>query len=279
MRDTVPFFGRGGQGDDGLAARRARRAAVEVRLAADAGVELGAERVGAHLAGEVDLEGGVDGHHLVLLADDERVVDVLGGVEREQGVVVDVVVELLGAHAEAGDDLAPVGGLLGAGDDAGLDQVDDGVGEHLGVDAEVLLLLEELDHRVGDAADAHLEGGAVLHERGDVLADGRSSRSGPSPVGLVGEGVCRLDERLVHRDEDVEVVDVHEAVAQGPRHLRVDLGDHEAGVRGGHLTMSTEMPRLQRPCSSGGVTWIRATSSGIWPLANRPGMSERKMGV
>ena len=45
------------------------------------------------------------------------------------------------------------------------------------------------------------------------------------------------------------------------------------------LTMSTEMPRLQRPCSSGGVTWMRATSRGISPALEERGMSEREMGV
>ena len=45
------------------------------------------------------------------------------------------------------------------------------------------------------------------------------------------------------------------------------------------LTMSTDTPRLQTPRSSGGVTWIRATSSGRRPLENRRGISERKMGV
>ena len=44
------------------------------------------------------------------------------------------------------------------------------------------------------------------------------------------------------------------------------------------LTMSTETPRLHMPCSSGGVTWIKATSSGSWPELNRRGMSERKIG-
>ncbi len=45
------------------------------------------------------------------------------------------------------------------------------------------------------------------------------------------------------------------------------------------LTMSTEMPRLQRPWWSGGVTWMRATSSGMRPLSNRAGMSNRGRGV
>ena len=206
-------LGRRGQGDDRLAARRAGRAAVEVDLPADAGVESRAERVGADLAGEVDLQRGVDRHHLVLLADDERVVDVLGRVEGEQRVVVDVVVEPLGAHAEAGDDLAAVERLAAAGDHARLDQVDDAVGDHLGVDAQVLLVLEELQHRLRDAADAELDGRAVLDQRGDVLADLArclASRLGRRALSMSGASAGH---------QDVEVVDVEEAVAQRARHV------------------------------------------------------------
>ena len=37
------------------------------------------------------------------------------------------------------------------------------------------------------------------------------------------------------------------------------------------LTISTDTPRLHIPRPSGGVTWIRAASSGNWPLENKPG--------
>ena len=57
-------------------------------------------------------------------------------------------------------------------DDARLDEIDHAVGEHLGVDAEIVLVEQAPQHRVGDRADAHLQRGAVGHERGDVLADG-----------------------------------------------------------------------------------------------------------
>ena len=42
------------------------------------------------------------------------------------------------------------------------------------------------------------------------------------------------------------------------------------------FTMSTDTPRLHMPCSSGGVTWISATSSGSWPVSNSRGMSDRE---
>jgi hypothetical protein len=50
-------------------------------------------------------------------------------------------------------------------DDAGLDEVDHAVGEHLGVDAEVVLVHQRREHRVGNGADAHLQNGAVGDER------------------------------------------------------------------------------------------------------------------
>ena len=46
-------------------------------------------------------------------------------------------------------------------DDAGLDEVDDAVGAHLGLDAEVALVAQALQHCLGDAADAGLQRGAI----------------------------------------------------------------------------------------------------------------------
>ena len=224
-RDGVAFGG-GGHGDDGLAAAAASGAAHEVDLSAEAGVELGAERVGADLSGEVDLESDVDGDHLVVACDEEGVVDVFGGVELEEGVVVDVVVELACAHGEGGDDLVSADGLLGAGDGAALDEVDDPVAEHLGVDAEVFLVFEELGDGLGDVSDAALDGGAVFDEAGDVGAD-----LAEAVVDGVGGG---FEDGLGLLDEDIDLVDVEVAVAVGAGHLVVDLCDDVLGVeRGG----------------------------------------------
>ena len=236
----LAFLGGRGQGDDGAPAGGAPGALVEVRLPTDARVESGAQRVGAHLAGEIDLQRRVDGHHLVLLPDDERVVDVLRRVEGEHRVVVHVVVQLLGTHGEGSDDLAPVDGFLRPGDHALVDKDGDGVGNDLGVDAEVLLLSEQRDHGMGDTSDAYFECGSVFYQRGDVLANGLGHVPGFRRKGaglrVVDEpGVGGLDERLIHRDQNVEVEDAHKTVTQGPRHLRVHLGDHQAGVGGGRL--------------------------------------------
>jgi hypothetical protein len=49
--------------------------------------------------------------------------------------------------------------------------VHDRVGEHLGVDAKIPLVVERPGRRLRDGADAQLERGAVRDQRGDVLAD------------------------------------------------------------------------------------------------------------
>jgi hypothetical protein len=133
--------------------------------------KLGADGIGAHLAGKVNLQRGVDRDHFILLADDERVVDVFRGMEREQRIIVHVVVNLLRAEAEAGHDFAAINRLAVSGDGAAFDEFDDVVGDHFGVDAEVFLVLEEAEQRLRNAADAELDGGAVFDEGGDVFGD------------------------------------------------------------------------------------------------------------
>ena len=66
----------------------------------------------------------------------------------------------------------------------------------------------------------------------DGLRDGLRIRRPTARLDIVDEAVVEggLDQRLVHRHQDVEVKNVDEAVAQSPRHLRVYLGDHQAGI-------------------------------------------------
>ena len=100
-----------------------------------------------------------------------RVVREVDRAHLDHRVVVDEVVQAFRAHQERGHELARVALLSRPGDDAGLDEVDDRVREHLGVDAEVALVAERQRGGGRDAADAELEGGAVRHEVGDELAD------------------------------------------------------------------------------------------------------------
>ena len=147
--------------------------------------------------------------------------------------------------------------LAPAGDDARLGELHHAVGEHLGVDPEVVPVAERGEHGVGDLADAHLQRGAVGDQRGDVAAD------------LAADVVERLrralGQRHVHRHELGDTVDVEEGIAEGARHVGIDLGEDQLGVSTAARTMSTETPRLTKPSRSGGLTWIRATSMRTRP--------------
>ena len=94
---------------------------------------------------------------------------------------------------EAGDHLVRVNAFLLAVDDPGFDQLHHAVGEHLGVDAEVLVVAQQAEHGLGDAADAGLhawrrrESGSatwramarcrlVISGRADIRAAGARSR-------------------------------------------------------------------------------------------------------
>ena len=126
------------------------------------------------------------------------------------------------------DDLAAVERLARAGDRARLDQVDDRVGEHLGVDAQVLLVLEELDDRLGDAPDAELDGRAVVDQarRCTRRSAGSSSSGSGGWTSISGASTgTRMSRSWTWRKR----------VAQRARHLRVDLGDDQRGVLGGAL--------------------------------------------
>ena len=126
--------------------------------------------------------------------------------------------------------------LARAGDDAGLDEIDDRVGEHLGVDAEVALVAERERGGGRDAADAQLERGAVGDELGDVLADP------PLDVAELADRV--LVGRHVDLDGEVDLAHVDEAVAERARHRAVELRDD--GLRGPDRGVHASTRRAER---------------------------------
>ena len=209
-------------GDDRLAALRERCAVDEVDLSADARPEFRAQRVGAHLARQVDLQGRVDGHEAVVLRDDVGVVRVSDIHHQHARVVVDEVVNGFRTHQEGRDHLAGVGFFGFAVDHALLHQRQHAVGEHFGVDAEVLMAAQLAENRIRNGPDAHLERCAVLDQRGAVLADGR--------LDLVRLGEFRFDQRGVVLHEEVDLRGVDHGLTEGARNVFVHHGDHIIGA-------------------------------------------------
>jgi hypothetical protein len=126
-------------------------------------------------------------------------------------------------RTNARHDLAPVQRLALAGDHAVLEELHHAVREHLRVYPEVALAAEVEQHRVGDLADAHLQGGAVLDQLGDVRADAARHAADRG-------GARQLQHRPVHLYDVAEPRHVNEGVPERARHAAVDEGQHRLGA-------------------------------------------------
>ena len=166
-------------------------AAHELQLAAGAADVAVAGGLRGRLALQVDLRRVVDRHDLVVLHDVVRQVGVVDRAAQDVRVAVDHVVEAARAEREGEDDLAGVERLARAGDEAGVEQVDQAVDQHLGVDAEVpdAAFRQQGADRVRHAADADLQAGAVLDLGGDEARD-RAVDLGGRGVGQLGDAAA-----------------------------------------------------------------------------------------
>ncbi|MCG3173374.1 MAG: hypothetical protein GMKNLPBB_01571 [Myxococcota bacterium] len=157
----------------------------------------------------------------MVLRHDERVVDVIAGVALDERIVVHEMVQFRAAHQETGDNLAFVQGLARARDHALFVQLHHAVREHLGVDSQVFFSIQKTQHRVGDAANAHLQGGAVFHQVRHMGAN-RFVNIG---TGLPLEG----QHGGVHRNRGADLRNVDERISQHAGHARVDFRDDQIG--------------------------------------------------
>ena len=109
-----------------------------------------------------------------------RPVGVVDGPEAHVGPLPEPAVEGGGADGVGGDVAAAVDRLAAPGDHPVFHELHHPVVEDAGVQAEVVLVAEGPEHRVGNGADAGLDRVAVADEPGDVPGDG--------PRGLVRLG-------------------------------------------------------------------------------------------
>ncbi len=212
-------LGGGGHGNDAPPALGVLGAEGKIKGAAGAG-ELGrADGFGADLAGQVDLNGGVDGHKVVDLGDHSGVVGVGSLAEKHVGGGGHNIVELLVAHDEGADVLALVDVLVLAGDDARLDQVANDGGKQLGVEAQLLLLKEGVAHGVRHTAQAQLDAVPVVDEVRNVTADDFVRLGGGAAHIVGGDGI-------IHLHDHVHLVNGDGQAAGELGQLGVDLQNH-----------------------------------------------------
>jgi hypothetical protein len=110
----------------------------------------------------------VDGHHAVVLRHYKWIVGVRDRPELKARVLVNAIEQALRSQDEGHDCLAAKERFPLSVQHARLDQIDNSIRTHLGVNAQVALVAEALENRFGDAADAGLQRGAIGNERGHI---------------------------------------------------------------------------------------------------------------
>ncbi|EKD22186.1 MAG: hypothetical protein ACD_87C00124G0002 [uncultured bacterium] len=83
---------------------------------------------------------------------------------------------------------------------------------------QVFFIAEVGHDRVRQSSVSDLNGVPVLDKPGHIL---------PDALGCFGERNCReFQERLVFADNEIDILDMDEAVAVNPGHVRIDLGNN-----------------------------------------------------
>ena len=215
---ATPFRGAGRQGDEGLAAFGKGRAVHEVVLSPDAGEDLLADAVGTDLAGQINLDGGIDRHGVGILADALRIVRPAHIVEHRVLVVVQILVHVTGAKSQTGHAATRLYLLQGVVDHPSLHQTEHSVRHRLGVEAEMPMVLQPVQDGIRNATHSDLEGSPVRNLGGDVGTDSR--------LYLGRRAELHVHRRVVALDGggDLRLMDHRGTVKI--RNALVHLGDH-----------------------------------------------------
>ena len=111
-------------------------------LSAYTGNDAGSDGIGAHLAGKIDLNCGIDGHYLRVLRDAERVVRPCNILQQQVLAVVHIIVEPARAEGQRGHRDAWKDFFAGIIYHSAFKERKDAVGHGLGVEAEVAVVLQ-----------------------------------------------------------------------------------------------------------------------------------------
>ena len=165
------LLGTGLEAEDALAVLCKVGAQSEAEAAAGTGVLHRSNGLSANLTGQIDLNQGVDGNHVILTSNVMGIQNLGAGLHDALGVVVQILIQLMGAVGKYTNMHALIVGLTSTGDNAGINKVSHGGGELLGVQAQIVLVHQVLANGIGDTANAHLDGVAILDQRSDHFAD------------------------------------------------------------------------------------------------------------
>lgn len=161
--------GGGRQRDHASASDRSCARPAELRLAADSAELPTADDLGVDLTPDIHLKRAVDGHHCGLTV--RQQMGRLDPRQTNRRIAVAEPIGILRPENRAHDADAWRLGLETIGHDAPLDQVDQAVAKHAGMDAEVSSVGQVTTDGVGNGSDAQLERGPVVNKTGDIDSD------------------------------------------------------------------------------------------------------------
>lgn len=147
-----------------------------------------------------------------------RIVDGFAPEHPDAGVLLQQIIEFLGAVSKGADDFSGHKVFLSAGDDPLLHQLHHGIGNHLGMNAQVVLVLERQRGCIGNAADAQLNAVTVIYQRSHVITDGHFQ--------LIGGADGQIGQWSFGLHDHVHIPNMNLGVAIDPGQIGVHLENH-----------------------------------------------------
>ena len=132
---------RGRQGNDGSAALTHRCAADKVYLSADTAELHPLHYLRIDLPHQINLNGGIDGNHVIILCNHIGVIDMLHPMQLKAGVIIQKIIQSLRACREGRNAFAAVQCFLFIIDDTCFNQVDNAIRRHFGMQTQILFIL------------------------------------------------------------------------------------------------------------------------------------------
>ena len=194
---------RGGfKGNKALTSPALAGSADVIDLAAGAREMPAADGLGADLTPEIYLDGSVDRDHIVVSADDIRIVHIVNGENHDRRVIIDIIINPLGTKCKGCHGFKGMDLLFAVVDSATFDQLHHGISKHFGMNTEVVLGFEGHAGRIRNSTDAELDAGTVRNLLGNQIADGNAcliqfhGRQDRQRMGILHNGIHLADVKL-----------------------------------------------------------------------------------
>ena len=213
-RDLSAFGGRFNR-EDRLSPRCKGGPPHKIRTPAYTAIKNFSDGLGRCLAGQINLPGTVNGHHISLPGNDKEIIGVVDRSKPDVLIAMHEVVGLSISHAEGGYTFSPIQIFPTVVDNPFSHQFHNPVGQQFRMYSKMLLVFQLGQNSIRNAPVPDLEGVAVLNDASHVFPN--------SPGNLVGDTRFELQQGFIMGYHIIDVVEMNQRIAIDPGHLRIDL--------------------------------------------------------